>query len=392
MKKICVLLNGGISTDSRVIREIKTMSKVALVDLFYIEGNDSDKDIFDGNVRLFPCERREGLIVKFIRHTCFYNEFMYYVPIVLQQGVVYDYIWADDLPDLKPALKLKKILGSKVIYDSHEIFVETLNQCFPSKAVFYKHILHIICLAIMKTLGRITERKMLEKVDRFVTTCESYKKFFIAKYKSTDISIVMNCPRYNQNVRPYDLRGAFKIPQDGQILVFQGKLIPARALHETVEAMIYVKSNVYLIIVGDGMLQGALEKYVEDQKLGDRVYFTGRVKSSEMVNYAAGANAGINLQPSVNLSKYYGSTNKFFEYMHAGIPMIVSDTPENKMIMERYNMGVFVNNCYNSHEIADAIDKLFEMNFSKFKDNCKEAAMEYNWENQEKVILDLINK
>ena len=390
MKRVCVLLNGSISNDSRVIKEIKTMTKVALVDLYYIEGEESDKNIFDDKVRFFPYERRKGLLVKIIRNTCFYNEFMYYVPIVLMQGVKYDYIWANDLPDLKPALKLKKKLGSKVIYDSHEIFVETLNQCFPAKAVFYKHILHKICLSIMKTLGRIEERKMLTKVDHFVTTCESYKNFFISKYKSTEISIVMNCPKYNQDVKPYDLRSAFKIPQDGYILVFQGKLIPARALKETIDAMIWVKSNVFLIIVGDGMLQETLEKYVEDKNLVDRVYFTGRVQSSEMVNYAAGADAGINLQPNVNLSKYYGSTNKFFEYMHAEIPMIVSDTPENKLIMERYNMGVFVHDCYNPHEIADAINKLFEMNFSKFKDNCKEAAMKFNWENQEKVILDLI--
>ncbi len=392
MKKICVLLNGGIASDSRVIREIKTMSKVVDVDLYYIDAKDSDKDIFGDNVRLFSCDKKEDLKSKFVKHTCFYNEFMFFVPEVMKQGVTYDYIWANDLPDLKPALKLKKKLGSKVIYDSHEIFVETLNQCFPAKAVFYKHILHKICLSIMKTLGRIVERKMLTKVDHFVTTCESYKNFFISKYKSTEISIVMNCPKYNQDVKPYDLRSAFKIPQDGYILVFQGKLIPARALKETIDAMIWVKSNVFLIIIGDGMLQETLEKYVEDKNLGDRVYFTGRVQSSEMVNYAAGADAGINLQPNVNLSKYYGSTNKFFEYMHAGIPMIVSDTPENKLIMERYNMGVFVHDCYNSHEIADAINKLFEMNFSKFKDNCKEAAMEYNWENQEKVILDLINE
>ncbi|MBR4620608.1 MAG: glycosyltransferase [Salinivirgaceae bacterium] len=390
MKHIAVLLNGPIVTDSRVIREIRTMSQANLVDLFYVDGSDSDKSIFNENVRLFSFAKPEGFKYKLIRNTCFYNEFLFFVPEVIKQGVKYDYIWANDLPDLKPALQIKRKTGSKVIYDSHEIFIETLNQCFPEKAVIYKQLLYKLCLFIMQTFGRMAEKKMLGSVDEFVTTCESYKIFFAAKYKVHNVNIVMNCPMLNYKNARYDYRKKYGIPKDGFIVTFQGKLIPARALEQIIKSFKYVNNNIYLIIVGDGFLENKLKNIVLENSLSDKIFFTGRISSSDMVGYALGADVGINLQPNVNLSKYYGSTNKFFEYMHAALPMIVSDTPENKLIMAKYDMGIFVSNCNDSQKIAEAINKMSQMDLSRYKENCKKAAEEYNWENQEKVMLNLI--
>lgn len=390
MKKVCVLLNGGIASDSRVIREIKTMSRVADVDLYYVYGKDSDKDIFGDNVRLFSCEKKEGLKSKFVKHTCFYNEFMFFVPEVLWQGVAYDYIWANDLPDLKPALKLKEKIGAKVIYDSHEIFVGTLNQFFPSKAKWYKSILYKTALFVMTTLGSNAEKKMVKRADKFVTTSISFKNYFQDKYKRDDIQIVMNCPNTQYASDFYDFRSEYNLPEDSFVLLFQGRLNAGRALIEMIESMAYVKSNVHLFVIGDGTLKKDMQKRMAELSLQEKVHFIDEVPSSELLRYTRGADSGINLQASINISKHLASANKLFEYTHSGIPTIGSDVPENRLIIEKYDLGMLVRN--NPKEIADAINKMSESDLSKYKDNCKKAAMEYNWENQEKVILDLINK
>ncbi|MBQ6275471.1 MAG: glycosyltransferase [Bacteroidales bacterium] len=388
MKKVCVLLNGGIASDSRVIREIKTMSRVADVDLYYVYGKDSDKDIFGDNVRLFSCEKKEGIKSRFVKHTCFYNEFMFFVPEVLKQGIAYDYIWANDLPDLKPALKLKEKIGSKVIYDSHEIFVGTLNQFFPSKAKWYKSILYKTALFVMSTLGNWAEKKMVKSADEFVTTSISFKNYFKNKYKRDDIQIVMNCPNIQTANDFYDFRSEYNLSSDSFVLLFQGRLNAGRALIEMIESMSYVKSNVHLFVIGDGTLKKDMQKRMAELSLQEKVHFIDEVPSSELLRYTRGADAGINLQASINISKHLASANKLFEYTHSGIPTIGSDVPENRLIIEKYDLGMLVRN--NPKEIADAINKMSESNLSKYKDNCKKAAMEYNWENQEKVILDLI--
>lgn len=388
MKKVCVLLNGGIASDSRVIREIKTMSRVADVDLYYVYGKDSDKDIFGDNVHLFSCEKKEGIKSKFVKHTCFYNEFMFFVPEVLKQGIAYDYIWANDLPDLKPALKLKEKIGSKVIYDSHEIFVGTLNQFFPSKSKWYKSILYKTALLVMSTLGNRAEKKMVKKADEFVTTSISFKNYFKNKYKRDDIQIVMNCPNIQTANDFYDFRSEYNLSSDSFVLLFQGRLNAGRALIEMIESMAYVKSNVHLFVIGDGTLKKDMQKRMAELSLQEKVHFIDEVPSSELLRYTRGADAGINLQASINISKHLASANKLFEYTHSGIPTIGSDVPENRLIIEKYDLGMLVRN--NPKEIADAINKMSESDLSKYKDNCKKAAMEYNWENQEKVILDLI--
>ncbi len=387
-KRIAVLLNGSVASDSRVIREIKTMSRVASVDLFYVDGNDSDKKIFNDNVRLFSCKKKDGLKAKIIRHTCFYNEFMFYVPEVLKQGVDYDYIWANDLPDLKPALKIKAKIGSKVIYDSHEIFIGTLNQFFPRKAKWYKSILYKTALFTMTKLGACAEKKMVKSVDEFVTTSTSFKGYFQKKFHRDDIHIVMNCPNIQTATDSYDLRSEYGLSNDSFVLLFQGRLNAGRALIEMVESMQYVKENIHLFVVGDGTLKKDMQKRTAELSLQERIHFIDEVPSSELLRYTRGADAGINLQASINISKHLASANKLFEYTHSGIPTIGSDVPENRLVIEKYDLGLLVNN--NPKEIAIAINKMADMDLSKYKENCKKAAKEYNWENQETVILGLI--
>ena len=47
-----MLLNGPVKNDHRVIKMINSLSKKALVDLFYIEGEIEDKELFNENVTL----------------------------------------------------------------------------------------------------------------------------------------------------------------------------------------------------------------------------------------------------------------------------------------------------------------------------------------------------
>lgn len=390
MKKICVLLNGGIASDSRVIREIKTMSNVAFVDLFYIDERDIDIKIFNENVRLFPCRERKGLITKIIKHTCFYNAYMFFVPIVLKHGVVYDYVWANDLPDLKPALMLKKSIGSKVIYDSHEIFVGTLNQFFPKKARWYKSILHRIALLVMTLLGNREEKKMVKSVDEFVTTNLSFKEYFQRKFGRNDIHIVMNCPNLQTESTSYDFRKKYNLPQTSFILLFQGRLNAGRALLEMIESIKYVKENVHLFIIGDGPLKKEMQMRTKDLMLLNKIHFIEEVPSSELLIYTRGADVGINLQENINISKYLASANKLFEYIQSGIPIIASDVPENRRIIERYEIGILVKN--EPREVADAINKILEMDMDMYNLNCKRAALDYNWEKQELELLKIIGE
>jgi len=389
MKNIAVLLNGSIQNDSRVIKEITTMSSIAKVDLFYINGKKTDSQIFSNNVRLFSIEHKETLRTKIIRNSCFQNEFLFFVEEVVKQKINYNFVWANDLPTLKPALKIKKKIGAKVIYDSHEIFIGTLNQFFPDKAKWYKKILHKTLLFLMKICGSSAEKRMVKKIDTFITTGDSFSNYFKSKFGLDDIKIVINCPRKTEILKAFDFRKEYNLPADSFIVIFQGCLNKGRALEEMIEAFKYVNDNVILIVLGNGMLKPLLIELTQKNKLTDKIFFKDAVPSKDLLTYTKGADLGINLQSSINISKHLASANKLFEYMHAGIPIVASEVPENELVLNEYKTGVLVKNI--PQQIAEAINKMSQSDLSKYKANCSKATQEYNWENQEKVILEIIN-
>ena len=383
-----MLLNGAIVNDSRVIKTIKTFSKSAKVDLFYVAGTPEDKNIFNENVRLFSYSRNTTRIkTKIIKHSFFYNEFLFFVKEVLKQNLKYDYVFCNDLPTLKPGYILKSKLGSKLIYDSHENNTGTITQFFPDNATPLKSLVFKFLIWLMTSLGNRAEKKLVRNVDHFITTSESFKSYFIQKFGRDNIKIVMNCPPVLEMQDSFDFRKHFNFGETDFIVLFQGVLNKGRALFELVEAMRFTSDNIKLVFLGDGMLKPLLQDKVNKTNMQNKIFFMDRVPSKDLIYYTKGADAGINLQAPINISKKLASANKLFEYIHANIPIIASDVPENKLVIKKYNLGYIVENKPTS--IANAINKMAISDRSVYIENCKKAALEYNWENQDKCLLSI---
>ena len=390
MNNIAVLLNGGINNDSRVINIIKTFSSInnTFIDLFYIEETKNDKTIFSSNVRLFCVKENENFKTKIIRHSFFYNEFMFYVPFVLKTGIQYNFIYANDLPCLKPAIKLKSKLRAKVIYDSHEIYNETINQFFPKNSKGIKKIIFMFLIFFMRYVGGKAENKFLKKIDSFITVGEALKLYFEKKYNVKNILIIKNLPLNQNDLTPLNLHELMKLDSTDFIIIYQGVLNQGRGLFLMIEALKYTNSKVKLLILGNGTLKGSLLDFVKANNLSDKVFFLDRVDSNVLLRYTKGADCGILLLESINLSTKYAAANKLFEYINAGIPVIANKSFEHDIVFEKYAIGLLVEN--NIKSIADAMNTMSISNNSKYKENSLKAVREYNWKNQESILINLI--
>ena len=384
-----MLLNGSIKNDHRVIKMINTLSKKALVDLYYINGSSSDNDLFNENVYLFSFKHKNSIKRKFLKNSFFCFEFNYFIKKVLKKNKSYNYIWSNDLPTLYSSFKLSKKLNAKLIYDSHEIYIETLNQFFPENNRIFKRIIFKILLKFMKIHGLKIEKKCINKVQTFVTVNESLQNYFIKKYKLKNCISIMNYPESTfANKQAIDFRKKYNWSKSDIILIYQGTINKGRGLDILIESLKITPSNYKLVIIGDGTIKENLIQKTKELQICNKVKFINKVPINELHSYSAGADIGINLLENYNLSKKLASPNKLFEYIHAEIPVLCSDTIENKNILSKYKIGLLTNN--NSKEILNTITNFSLENLNTYKYSLILAKKEFVWEKQERKILSLI--
>ena len=116
------------------------------------------------------------------------------------------------------------------------------------------------------------------------------------------------------------VRAAWRIPPEGSVAFFCGKLQPWKATADLVEAFTMAKvANSYLAIAGDGPERGALERRAAELGLSDRVRFLGFLNQSQLPSaYCA---ADVLVLPS--LYDAFGLVVN--EAMLCGLPVVVSD-------------------------------------------------------------------
>lgn len=391
--RVAILLNGPVKNDYRVIKTINTLLKSAEIDLFYINGNETaDQKLFEEWVDLHALEHPINFKTKLLRHSFFCREFMHFHKAIEKSGKQFDAIWANDLPTLLPAYKSAKKQNARLIYDSHEIYLETLNQFFPRKAKFPKTIVFKLLLSLMKLHGSIVERQLFRQVDHFITVNHSLLAFFKAKYTVRQATVIYNYPkRLSGEVVPVDYRKLFNWEESDIILIYQGVLNEGRGLHLLLKTLHHIPEKFKLIIVGDGPIRDQLETYTSRHNFGERIKFMGMVPLGKLPSYTMGADIGVNLLEELNLSKKLASPNKLFEYIQAGIPVIASQTVENELVLKNQLDGVLVQN--NMQSFKEALSFLLDNSQISAKTsnhNSPESREQYIWEIQESKLISLL--
>jgi glycosyltransferase involved in cell wall biosynthesis len=392
-KRIAVLSHCNVHSDYRVIKTINSLSKEFDIDIFY-HGSKEDAENCNfqpEKVNCFGIKHRKGIKQFMLKHTLFCFEYKYLSKEVLERKKKYDIVWANDLPTLYPASLIAKKLNAKLIYDSHEIYNETLNQFFiPSYKNGAKNLIFKFMIYTMRKHGVNQEKKLIKSTDLMFTVNHSIKKYFESKYGYNRVKVMMNLPisiNHSQIV-PFDFCDYFKWSRNSTIVLYQGALNSGRGLKLLINSFEHLENTYKLVIIGDGILKKTLKEMVINQKLNFSIGFIDAVPLSELPKYTKGSDIGINLLESFNLSKQLASPNKLFEYVHSCIPVVATNTIENKDVFSKFQIGLLCEN--NPVDIARKIQEV-KTQIKKFKNELIEARKFYKWERQEQNIIDCIN-
>ncbi len=132
-----------------------------------------------------------------------------------------------------------------------------------------------------------------------------------------------------------------------------------------------------------------LEKQILDLSTKQKnIYHVQSVPMNELLSYTSSASIGVCLTIDNCLNHKYSLPNKFFEYAMAGLPMLVSDLPEMRKLVEKYNCGVICESV-TPVGIAKGLRKLLQQDLKKLGNNARKMAEAHSWEVQEKKLLTL---
>lgn len=271
-------------------------------------------------------------------------------------------------PELIPiGLKLKK-LGKKVIFDSHEDF---------SGDILTKDYMSFLSRHIISATFKLYDTWACKKFDIIITATPAIRKLYNDRGCKTEV--INNFPMIGEL--------STSIVQRQKIACFVGAQGAIRGLVELVNSIEKVNGKLYL---AGPISSNEFKNKLESLPGWKNVVDLGILPRSEVATLLAKSTVGlVTYLPAPN--HIDAQPNKLFEYMSAGLPVIASNFPLWKEIIENDNCGLCVDP-ESPDEIADAIQFFFDNpdKAEQMGDNGIRAVNEtYSWQIEERKLIDL---
>ncbi len=277
-----------------------------------------------------------------------------------------DCLCAIDLDTILPVYYVSRIRRLPRVYDAHELFTEM-------EEVVTRPATHRMWLAI--------ERHTVPHFPFGYTVNESYVREYRRMY-GVKYAIVRNATV----LRPLQIP-----PKPQRSILYQGAVNHGRCFPELIRAMQQVDTQ--LVICGEGNFYQEAQELVAELGLQDKVIFKGYVKPEELRAYTLSAYAGITLFVATSRSNELSLANRFFDYMHAGVPQLAMAYPEYEAINSEYEVASLLGEV-TPDTIATALNKLLhdETYYTHLQSECLRAREVYCWQREEKCLLWVYDK
>lgn len=341
---VCDVVKNSIWYDPRVTKQLKEYSNrnIRVIGLGIVDGRYDEDEI-----KKLPCETlivgdmdRGKTIFKQAIWEWKTNKEIYRRLLELKPNVIH----ANDLNALIPSCKAAKKLKCKVIYDSHEIFIENL---------------WIARNKVVKAVYGFYEKKLFKRVDLLICVSNAAKDYLNKKYKVKDSIVVTNsisCDIINK-LEFQSKSDEFEVLNHGQFYEGRGYDLMVQAanlLQQSGEG----NSSIKFVLRGFGTMEQELKDYAQKQDLKN-VVFEPPVKTYQLVSYASRSHVGIAITEPICLNFELSVSNKLFEYAAAGLPVIMSNIPEHVLLNEKYKFGIILDE--NTPDcLANAVEILYK--------------------------------
>ena len=201
-----------------------------------------------------------------------------------------------------------------------------------------------------------------------VVVSESLRQYFASEYgvRATFIpnGVVPIEPRAPQRMRQWGLRS-------GQYLLAVTRLVREKGLHYLIRAFQSLDTSCKLVIAGAGGLDADYEQELH-RMAGPQVVFTGAADRELLGELYS--NAMLFVLPS----ELEGMSIALLEAMSCGLPVVVSDIPENACVVGEDGFTFRNRDVAHLHEVLATVLSHPEIH-DELGDRCRQRAERYCW-------------
>lgn len=230
---------------------------------------------------------------------------------------------ASDLYVLPALRQVAQRRGVPFVYDARE--------CYP-------HVAATVGRPWVSRFWQAVEHWHIRDAALVLTVSPSIAGFLTQTYGVPAPLVLYNAPPW-QAVVPSDwLRAQTGVPESTPLVLHQGQMRQHRGCDRLLAAFADV-GGAALVFLGDGDQRPRLQQQAHQLGLSERVFFLDPVPPDELLPITAGADLGVTLLEDLCLNHRYALPNKLFEYLMAGVPVLGSDLPEIRRVVQGMAVG-----------------------------------------------------
>jgi glycosyltransferase involved in cell wall biosynthesis len=324
MTHVVMTLLGDIRYDGRVRKEIQTLTKagheVELVVADFTETRFGGEDL-GIRIHYIPMRLWSSPMLNFMSQLRFNK-----AAATIIRGLKPSYIHCHDLNTLLAGVWAKEKTGAKLIFDAHELMPESMG-------------------GIRQAIWNRIEKFCVKSCDGLLMPEKHRIDYFKQKYPGiTEISLLENFPRRNDiPTQSFDLfRPLYSIDKDQKIVLHTGLIAAKRHVEELIESMTLCSEKFALILLGRAFkgYRERLRAKIHDCGLERRVFLHDPVPHASILEYMASCDIGTAFYSNININNYYCASNKLFEYIALGKPVLTNNYPGLRDNIEKFRQGV----------------------------------------------------
>jgi glycosyltransferase involved in cell wall biosynthesis len=277
-----------------------------------------------------------------------------------------DCICSIDLDSILPGYFVSRLRRIPRVYDAHELFCEM--QEVVTRPGIYK---------VWKAIERYCVPRFRYGYTVNGLIAEEFRRMY-----GRDYAVVRNLPVLEDRVLP-------TVHQ--RIILYQGAVNEGRCFETLIPAMAAVDAQ--LLICGDGNFMPQAQALVATHQLEKKVLFRGYVLPEDLKKITPTAWCGITLFDRRGVSNYYSLANRFFDYIHAGVPQLAVNYPAYREINNWRPVAVLIDEP-GIREVADGLNQLLNNTelYRTLLENCRQVRLRYNWQEEEKQLIRLYHQ